>query len=226
MRELSRSPFRPASAAVTRLWSLAIGAGLLVAGVACAAQAEVQGTGGKGVGNYLFAIGAIVLLVIILLRRQIRVGGLQARPRTPGVPESLARPSSQPLRGEAERLLVDLQDFGREIEGRLETRILHLTRLTAEADRAIERLTALLAVAGDRLAADRPIAERPAVERPIAERPIAETAKRERDPARAQIVEMAAQGKPVAEIARALNLPMGEVELVLGIERKLQAGLE
>ena len=146
----------------------------------------------------VLAVVALVFLIIVLMRRTAARG--VSRPDSPRsrVPfeESGAR---QPLRGEAERLLVELQEFGREMEGRLETRIHHLTRLLAEADKAIEALTAAVAAGEEKASAGPP----------------------EPDALRARIVALAAGGMEPDGIARAVGLPKGEVELVLGLERNV-----
>ena len=99
--------------------------------------------------------------------------------------------------------MVELQEFGREIEGRLETRVRHLTRLIAEADKAIERLNAAVTVSREK-------SGRPATEESS-------------DPVRARIVALSREGQDPGDIAKAVGLPKGEVELVLGLELKNKA---
>jgi hypothetical protein len=144
----------------------------------------------------LVACAAVFALILVLVRHTAR------RPRVQQ-PEPIERTRPgphQPLRGETERLLVELGEFGREVEGRIETRIHHLTALIAEADRAVERLSAALASV--------PGAGAPAAQRP------------EADPQRERIVALAAEGNDAAEIARIVGVPVGEVALVLEIERR------
>jgi hypothetical protein len=152
----------------------------------------------------LAAVAAMVILTFVLMRRIYRTpvgsGGRPGARREPAGRDE--RVSVQPLRGEAERLLVELQEFGREIEGRLETRIRHLAKLIAEADRAVERLNAAVAAA----------------------RRAPEDHDRPSDALRARIVALRSEGMEAADIARTVGLPPGEVELVLGLERRVSGG--
>ena len=151
--------------------------------------------------NHVGAILAVLALLgvcFFLLRRAARGVRRESPPlRGVGSPRRDVAPPGQPLRGEGEKLLVELQEFGREIEGRLETRIQHLTRLIAEADRAIERLNARIQAVESRQAPSRP-----------------DTSVRDR------ILALSEEGRNAADIARALDLPEGEVELVLGLPRE------
>jgi len=52
--------------------------------------------------------------------------------------------SEQTVTGRMEKLEVRLHDYGREVEGRIETRIAVLNQLLIEADREIKRLRLLL----------------------------------------------------------------------------------
>ena len=52
--------------------------------------------------------------------------------------------SEQTVTGRMEKLEVRLHDYGREVEGRIETRIAVLNQLLIEADREIKRLRSLL----------------------------------------------------------------------------------
>ena len=99
---------------------------------------------------------------------------------------------------------MELEEFGREIEGRLETRIRHLTRLITEADRSIERLTAAVTAAEEK----------------------AGPAQGEREPLsqRGRVVALSREGLKPAEIAEAVGLPKGEVELLLGLSKQPAPG--
>ena len=90
----------------------------------------------------IFAFGA---LIVIIMRRSTATASREAEPARQ--PRRTSPEAHQPLRGEAERLRADLEEFGREIEGRLETRIRHITRLLAEADKAVEKLNARIEAA-------------------------------------------------------------------------------
>lgn len=157
----------------------------------------------------IVAILAFIVLILIIMRRtpgRSTLGdGRERVVRGSGIPHE----ARQPLRGEAERLLVELQEFGREIEGRLETRIHHLTRLIAEADRAVERLNAHVTAADA------------AAEAEAEDTPSAGPEPSDRDKTRARIMALAEDGMPPEAIAEAVGLPKGEVELMLGLGRKV-----
>ncbi len=154
---------------------------------------------GKTLGAILASVAFLVLIFVLMRRTAARSTSIEHRSHG-GPAGRQPRAPVEPLRGEAERLLVELEDFGREIEGRLETRLRHLTRLIAEADKAIERLNAAVAASGEKTGQAMPEGESP--------------------PVRARIVALSEAGKQPADIAQALGLPKGEVELVLGLELK------
>ncbi len=125
----------------------------------------------------------------------------ESRPAVPHAASPEATGSRQPMRGDAEQLLVELQELGREIEGRIDTRIQYLTRLLAEADRTIERMSSAVAAAREQPAGG--------------EQPAAGD-----DSRRAKVLALARDGADAAEIARRLELPKGEVELMIGLARR------
>jgi len=154
------------------------------------------------------ALRAFMLLILVLLRRTrtgISAPEPRRRPKTlrEKREEKEREVPKQPLRGEAEKLLVELEEFGREIEGRLETRIRYLSRLLTEADRTIERLNAALEAASQR------VPEEPKTS-------LRNTAEGLRE----RILSLSGEGRNPGEIARELGLPKGEVELVLGLAGK------
>ena len=163
----------------------------------------------KDTASAFVALGAFMLLILVLLRRT-RTGSAPPEPRRR--PKTLREKREekerespkQPLRGEAEKLLVELEEFGREIEGRLETRIRYLSRLLTEADRAIERLNAALEAASQRASGEAAEAPRDSGAGGVRER----------------ILSLSTEGRDPEEIAKELGVPKGEVELVLGLAGK------
>ncbi len=145
----------------------------------------------------VIVVAALALCFILLRRNSRRAERSNAEARDPvrQRPAGRGDGEQQPPRGGAEQLLVDLREIGREIEGRIETRIQYLTGLLAEADRTIERLTSAAAAARDRAVSGD-------------------------DPRKAEILALAREGVEAVEIARRLDAPLGEVELVLGLARR------
>lgn len=147
-------------------------------------------------------------------------------------------------------VLVQLQEVSREVEARLDTRIRYARRLLDEADAATERLQGMLdavqgqaapgpatavSTAAQAAAAYQSPSSPPAVSAAGAGVESADDSASSAEsndesvatvppvgvrPEVARISELSAQGKEAAEIARELKVPMGEVELVLGLQRQ------
>jgi len=116
--------------------------------------------------------------------------------------------ASSPERWEAE-----LHDFAREVEGRLDNKMIALKQLIEAADRRIEHLASL--------GLDEPAAAPPAV--PIESESSSPSANVARphfadSPARhAAVYAMADAGHHAATIANRLGTPIGEIELILSL---------
>jgi hypothetical protein len=158
-------------------------------------------------------IAGIVIIAFVLLRRSVRETGKNTdrdRPR-PGTGQRTSQ-LEKSLKGDTEKLLVELQEFGREIEGRLETRIQHLTKLIAEADKEIERLNALVTASRSEAAARETGAN--------------EAAEIDPDggihPLKERILALSEQGLDPFQIAATVGKPLGEVELFLGLGRNIR----
>lgn len=179
------------------------------------------------------------LLLVMRLRRRLAGAGDDAREhavaaerRGAGVPP---RRKTSPARGqpEVERLFVELQEFAREVEGRLDTKIAYLKRLIAEADRVGQELDSRIGVQAPQAPAGGPPAGNP---------PHGTDGGEEREPAgprlgehldirvgeepgeRAQdagaghrVLGLHEEGRPVREIAELVGLPEGEVELIINL---------
>lgn len=145
----------------------------------------------------VIVVGALALC-FILLRCSSRRARRSSAEAPDGARSSYAGrergdPHSPP--GDAAQVLSELKEIGREIEGRIDTRIQYLTGLLAEADRTIERLTSAVAAARDRAVSGD-------------------------DPRKAEILALAREGTDPDDIARRLQLPVGEVKLVVGLARR------
>lgn len=142
-------------------------------------------------------LAALVFCFIFLRRgsRRARRWGAEGPDLERGAFAARASGAPRSSGDDAARVLHELKEIGREIEGRIDTRIQYLTGLLAEADRAVERLTAAVAAARDRAAGGE-------------------------DPRKAEILALAREGSDPGEIAGRLRLPVGEVQLVLGLARR------
>lgn len=107
-------------------------------------------------------------------------------------------------REDIDELMVRLEELSREICGQIDTRFAKLEHLLTRAERT--------------LAALKP-AESPAASPAGPADPPAEVPPPEADPKHEEIWALAAQGRPAVEIARQAGMTIGEVELVLSLER-------
>lgn len=116
-------------------------------------------------------------------------------------------------------ILVQLQEVGREIEGRLDTRVRYAQRLLGEAEDVLGRLDRLIREARTLTAASEgsPSSSTPTPPPEPARFPFDEPVTR--DPHEPRIAELAAQGRDAQSIANELDRPVGEVKLVLSLLR-------
>ncbi|MFZ5833493.1 MAG: hypothetical protein ACOY3P_25690 [Planctomycetota bacterium] len=191
------------------------------------------------------AIAVLGLMIFLLLSRTHRRSGRQpssaaGEPRITRQPQGLrVEPHGQP--SAAVQAEVELHELARRLTGELDSRMRALQAITAEADRAAARLEAALAAAEQ--ATERAAAEGSsalstgpdATEPPTghqadalrtADRTVAPTAGTEISPPttayrpRDQIYILADYGYPSAEIAQRVGMPVGEVELILGLREQ------
>ncbi len=142
-----------------------------------------------GLQGYLpLALVVIALAVVLMLGRRRTVR------KQPGPAEKGTTDPRIELRKSMEQLQISLMEFGRDVEGRLDTRIHTLSKLIRDADERIERLEKL---AG---ANHRPVPEAPDLHR--------------------EIYRLADEGLDKVEIAKRTSVTPGEVELILGLRRK------
>ena len=109
-----------------------------------------------GIENLHFVfLGAGMLCVAFVMRRtSLRVKGRLPRKRADAVNESLV--ASAQANSHLRNLELRLYDFGREVEGRMETRLAVLDELISEADREIGELRGALSDEPDDAAANHP----------------------------------------------------------------------
>jgi len=155
----------------------------------------------------VFALGAIVI-VYLVFRPMFR----RKDPLEKGPDFSLA--SQRSVEREMSNLLVELSEMARQVTAQLDTRAAKLESLMQEADRKIAQLADLnqapARTGSDAHQADAEV-QAAATAVPIAPAP---------DPRYAQIYSLADQGSSAHEIARQLNRPRGEIELILALRMR------
>jgi hypothetical protein len=168
-------------------------------------------------------------------------GASEGPVRGPGTPRGQDDP-------EVARLYIELSEFARELEGRIDTKMAYLRRLTADADRVLGDLTRAIAAAdavrrGEAPPPLTPLTPPTQTELPVdagseeappppptiditvgapgtGSSPISGGGDRgEEEGLRARILRLAAEGRPKEAIADEVGMPKGEVDLVLSLER-------
>lgn len=148
----------------------------------------------------ILIVGLILIIGSLFLRRAWKVsqrGGPANRMRGPATSSS-ARLQQQ-SRQDIDEMMLRLEELSREICGQIDVRFAKLEHAVREAD---ERLTAL----------------RTAIQKARAAGAGAEL-QAPLDPRHERILRLHCEGKPAAQIARELDMPAGEVELVLALDR-------
>jgi hypothetical protein len=131
--------------------------------------------------------------------------------RTRSLPEPTKANVPSSASPEAERWQVELYDFARDVEARLNTKIAVLQQLIATADERIVKLESL-GLDEPRSAASASSAEPASPPRPhFDDSPSAR---------HAAVYAMADAGNNAAAIANRLGTPIGEVELILSLRRR------
>jgi hypothetical protein len=161
----------------------------------------------------LLAMLCLVMLSVAMLRRsQQRQATAREVTR-----EHMARLRDQHnLRGSMDDLLVQLEEVARRVNAQVDTRFAKLEAVIHDADQRIarlEQLTGRVTTPAPPLTAPEPAASPPpdpAPPRPPTTPP---------DERRRRIFDLADQGTSALVIADALQLPIGEVELILSLRK-------
>jgi len=155
--------------------------------------------------EYILPIAIVFATMLIAYRLVIR------RPKDPSARQTDARAriaamrDQHEIRGNLERLIVQLQDLSRQIAGQIDTRFCKLQVLMDQADQKIRQLQQLT----DGVQANGDVAQQQEPQQQ--EQPL--------DPERRMIYELADSGKNAIEIAQATNKDAGEIELILALRR-------
>ena len=167
-------------------------------------------------GQWALVCGAILTILYLVLRsgRRKKADPLATTPSQ----ASLAQQRS--VERQMQNLLVELSEMARQITAQLDTRSTKLALLIDDADDKAARLQRLLDDCGSALAtaaapppplvADEPPALRPEVEPSVA---LPDDA----DPRHRPVYALADGGLSPADIARRLDRPHGEIELILAL---------
>lgn len=196
-----------------------------------AATQLAYGLADMGTTQALLAIAAVVFLIFLMnfSTRRRRAGLSNPRENPRGAEADTARVMR--LKREMEQLLVELNEFAREVNGQVDTRFRKLEQSIADADRRIAELRRLSgeATSGDTrddsvLRANREAAEgvrdrlaqvRSAVA--AANDPPRPTRSSESVSREDAVYQLADGGNRPVDIARALKCTVGEVELILNL---------
>ena len=187
--------------------------------------------------EFLWATGAVVLAIFVLVTTLKKVRHSQRKDlRSVDQRVDELRPRLNPVRAQIDELMAELADLARQINGQLDTRLARLDILQRDAEATIQRLEALLNQTGpspepnDGGSAFRHGAtHKESVNNAKSggndsARPVQLTAKPQNyiasDRQTQAVLDMAQQGKSALAIAQELDRPIGEVELILALNKK------
>ena len=190
---------------------------------------EGEGRSPISSSHLVLLVGIVAAIVLLRMGRQRRqregtraaATANEARENLPLLKEGRNTAVNDP---EVSRLFVELQEFAREIEGRIDTKIVYTKRLVADAERVIERLNRSIEEARALgLGQQQP---QPQTAGPVGPAtPVEPTDPGTpeiaipRDGVHDRVLALADGGKSVDEVASEVGMPSGEVELILGLHR-------
>lgn len=133
---------------------------------------------------------------------------------------------------DADQVMTELERLARQIHGRVDTQFAKLEAVIRDADDRIEKLSRLMraseggpaldvTVGDERFETPRGAAPSGTPPAPATIAPAVDTSTR--NELRAQVRALYTNGSSAEQIARALNQPIGEVQLMLSLEKTLQA---
>ena len=182
----------------------------------------------NGMAMVLLVLCAIVIMVVLLRRHQFR-----GTPRRDMARDHVARRRDQrQVRQTMDELLVQLEEVSRSVGAQVETKFAKLEKVIRDADDRIARLEGVLERSGSEPSAAP--ASTPPTTPKVAARPSRDGAGREPqrhpepippiqpvDPRFQRVYDLVDAGTSTIRAAEQLNLPLGEVELILNL-RKLR----
>ena len=164
-------------------------------------------------GTTYFIIAVVMLGVIYILMRS---RGKGKDPLQQSVPR-MSMTQRRNVERQMESLLVELSQMARQLSGQLDMRAAKLELLIKEAD---EKLAALAAATGRGTTTpfeDAAVEAMASTTLPAAEKPVVPASPPRQH---ADVYQLADQGHTAQEIARQLQRPSGEVELILALRTK------
>ncbi|MCW5776890.1 MAG: hypothetical protein KIS87_10665 [Phycisphaeraceae bacterium] len=145
----------------------------------------------------LIAAGLMIILFIAMRKVQQRIAARAQQEMSPRERIEAIRTQAAE-RDSAEAVMADMHDLARELAAQLEARAAKLEKLLRDADERLARLEAADPTPPDGRRA---------------------TALPTTDPLHARVYELADRGLPCVEIAREIDRPTGQVELILALRR-------
>ncbi|MFA5864026.1 MAG: hypothetical protein WC975_04985 [Phycisphaerae bacterium] len=160
-------------------------------------------------GNYLIIfVGVAVVAIILLMRGSMRrIKGKSALSSQEAANRIPSLQNQMEVRDHLQKLMVNLQDLARQINGHIDTRFCKLEVLIKEADEKIRQLRAM--GFGGKLPGEPAAGGQNEIKT---------------DTDREMIYKLADMGKTSVEIAQELKKNTGEIELILSLRRSSRGG--
>ncbi|HNQ22251.1 MAG TPA: hypothetical protein PKK06_04070 [Phycisphaerae bacterium] len=176
--------------------------------------------GDMGAGQLLLVALVVVFTTITLIRTRQKIRERQ-RDAGESVKARYERlTAEQRQRQDLDQAVLQLDELARQVSALLDTKYAKVEAVLREADRRIAQLNALLQASPGPRRLDLTLDAEP----PDALSPV-EAPPRGEDPRQAAVYRLADEGKSATEIARQVDQPVGEVELILALRRARQAQL-
>lgn len=182
----------------------------------------------------LWALAAVFLAIFILITTLRKVRRSQSKD-TYSVHERVEklRPRLNPVEAQINELMAELADLSRQINGQMDTRIAKLEILRDDAERAIARLEELLGRSESVDESDLSFRHDKNHSQNVTNPPEANVPAEGKghwsnqpknyiasDQQSRTILELAREGKSAIHIAQELDRPVGEIELILALNKK------
>lgn len=155
-------------------------------------------------------IVAVTFLTLLSISRRRREGGPSPRAYARELTGRLREEKA--IHSDIAEIMLRLQQVAREINAQLDAKFIRLEQCIADADRRIERVGGSPRPAAPRAILDVTVGEESTDERQAPDPP-------RKDLARERIHAMMDRGMPSPDIARAVERPLGEVELMAALRK-------
>lgn len=156
---------------------------------------------------------ALGILTMVMISTQRRMRAAQRMPQ-PSMRERIREHEQHAKAREGlEQVMIELDQFCRQLHGRLDTKLARLEAVVRDADRRIDTLSRLVRQAGGQPSINVTLGEACPHDQPDEPAPDVE------DDRHATVYRLADRGLPAADIAQQVGVPTGEVELILSLRR-------